>query len=115
MQVNGFFAIAVFLGLAFSPPLPQNQAATTLAPARIECYVEVNVYRAVVLWEVVSFGFFLFSTLVAHGFKLYIVLGIFTIFYVNLFSTISRSCWFSLVKNNRTKFDSLLLAYFVLR
>uniref|UniRef100_A0A7I4F1B3 Uncharacterized protein n=1 Tax=Physcomitrium patens TaxID=3218 RepID=A0A7I4F1B3_PHYPA len=74
VSVNGFFAIAVFLGLAFSPPLPQNQAATTLAPPRLECYVEVNVYRAVVLWEVVSFSCFLFSTLVAHGFKLYIVL-----------------------------------------
>ncbi|KAG0558225.1 hypothetical protein KC19_10G013300 [Ceratodon purpureus] len=74
VSVNGFFAIAVFLGLAFSPPLPQNQAATTLAPPRLECYVQVNVYRAVVLWEVVSFGCFLFSTLVAHGFKLFIVL-----------------------------------------
>ncbi|KAG0567042.1 hypothetical protein KC19_7G105900, partial [Ceratodon purpureus] len=73
-SVNGFFAIAVFLGLGMSPPLPQNQAATTLSPARLQCYVQINVYRSVVLWEVVSFGCFLFSTLVAHGFKLYIVL-----------------------------------------
>lgn len=77
-QVNSFFAIAVFLGLAFSPPLPANQVATSLAPPKAECYVAVNTYRAVILWEVLSFAFFLFSTLVAHGFKLFIVLGAFS-------------------------------------
>ena len=76
-QVNSFFAIAVFLGLAFSPPLPANQVATSLAPPKAECYVAVNTYRAVILWEVLSFACFLFSTLVAHGFKLFIVLGAF--------------------------------------
>ncbi|XP_073392291.1 uncharacterized protein [Physcomitrium patens] len=50
------------------------QAATTLAPARLECWPQINAYRSVFLWEITSFGFFLFSTLVAHGFKLYIVL-----------------------------------------
>ena len=86
--MNGFFAIAVFLGLGFSPPLPQNQAATTLAPPRLQCYVEINKYRAIILWEVVSFGCFLFSTLVAHGFKLYIILRMFQFFKLLFYSNL---------------------------
>ncbi|KAG0604021.1 hypothetical protein M758_10G137800 [Ceratodon purpureus] len=75
VQVNTWFAIAIFLGYAFSPPLPSMQVSTSLAPPRPECYVTLNVYRNVVYWEIVSFGFFLFSTMVAHGFKLLLVLG----------------------------------------
>lgn len=76
--MNSFFAVAVFLGLAFSPPIPLLQVVTSLAPQRADCFVNVDVYRGVILYEVLSFGCFLFSTLLAHGFKLFIVLGMFT-------------------------------------
>jgi len=52
------------------------QVSTSLAPPRPDCYVTLDVYRNVVYWEIVSFGFFLFSTMVAHGFNLLLVLGI---------------------------------------
>lgn len=42
---------------------------------RLECYVEVNVYCVVVLWEVVLFSCFFFFIFVVYGFKFYIVFG----------------------------------------
>ncbi|BBN14228.1 hypothetical protein MPTK1_6g09910 [Marchantia polymorpha subsp. ruderalis] len=74
VSVNSFFCIAVFLGLSFNYT-PEDVAERSMAPSDAKCRVGMNTYRYLLMFEVLAFSCFLFSSLVAHGIKLYIVLG----------------------------------------
>ncbi|XP_018859687.1 uncharacterized protein LOC109021504 [Juglans regia] len=64
VNVNSLFTIAVFVGLSLTTPgqrsLENNSA----------CDAGIDVTRKLLVFEVVSFSFFLFSSLVAQGLKL---------------------------------------------
>ncbi|KAG0458605.1 hypothetical protein HPP92_021733 [Vanilla planifolia] len=64
VNVNSLFTVAVFVGLSLTSPgqrsLENNSA----------CDAGVDVVRNLLVFEVVSFSFFLFSSLVAQGLKL---------------------------------------------
>ncbi|KAG2672709.1 hypothetical protein I3843_13G048600 [Carya illinoinensis] len=64
VNVNSLFTIAVFVGLSLTTPgqrsLENKQA----------CDADPDVARKLLVFEVVSFSFFLFSSLVAQGLKL---------------------------------------------
>ncbi|KAL9259597.1 hypothetical protein AKJ16_DCAP04422 [Drosera capensis] len=64
VNVNSIFTIAVFVGLSFTSPGQQS-----LDP-RPSCSAGVGEARKLLLFEVMSFSFFLFSSLVAQGLKL---------------------------------------------
>jgi hypothetical protein len=64
VNANSLFTIAVFVGLSLDIP-DQNSMENNTA-----CYVGVDVLRNLVVFEVVSFSFFLYSSLVAQGLKL---------------------------------------------
>ncbi|XP_040990865.1 uncharacterized protein LOC121238074 [Juglans microcarpa x Juglans regia] len=64
VNVNSLFTIAVFVGLSLTTPGQhslENKAA---------CDADVDVARKLLVFEVLSFSFFLFSSLVAQGLKL---------------------------------------------
>ncbi|EFJ27214.1 hypothetical protein SELMODRAFT_167919 [Selaginella moellendorffii] len=65
VAVNSFFTIAVFLGLSFS--------STKAAALETDCPVGPDAVKYLFLYEVLAFASFLFSSLVAHGLKLYII------------------------------------------
>ncbi|XP_024532401.1 uncharacterized protein LOC9640190 [Selaginella moellendorffii] len=65
VSVNSFFTIAVFLGLSFS--------STKAADLETDCPVGPDAVKYLLLYEVLAFASFLFSSLVAHGLKLYII------------------------------------------
>lgn len=64
VNVNSLFTIAVFVGLSLTTPGQKSLEDRTACDAGIE------VVRKLLVFEVVSFSFFLFSSLVAQGLKL---------------------------------------------
>ncbi|KAF6160212.1 hypothetical protein GIB67_016648 [Kingdonia uniflora] len=64
VNVNSLFTIAVFVGLSLTTP---GQHSLQLKGI---CDADINVARRLLVFEVVSFSFFLFSSLVAQGLKL---------------------------------------------
>ncbi|KAJ7534593.1 hypothetical protein O6H91_13G101500 [Diphasiastrum complanatum] len=66
VSVNSFFTVAVFLGLSFD--VPQKSATPVSA-----CVPGANVVKYLLVFEVVSFGCFLFSSLIAQGMKLRLI------------------------------------------
>ncbi|ESQ33163.1 hypothetical protein EUTSA_v10005283mg [Eutrema salsugineum] len=64
VNANSLFTVAVFVGIAFDQP-----RELTLTD-RTECNAGLDVERDLVVFEVISFAFFLFSSLVAQGMKL---------------------------------------------
>ncbi|XP_021682254.2 uncharacterized protein LOC110666163 isoform X1 [Hevea brasiliensis] len=66
VSVNSLFTIAIFLGLSFASP---NQQSLDNRP---ECSPGVKMEKRLVVYEVVSFACFLFSSLVAKSLKLYL-------------------------------------------
>lgn len=66
VSVNSLFTIAVFLGLTFS------SAQQTLV-TNTHCQADSYITKQLVLFEVISFSFFLFSSIVAQGLKMAIV------------------------------------------
>ena len=64
VSANSLFTVAVFVGISFDQP-----SDLTLTD-RTECSAGRDVERDLVVFEVISFAFFLFSSLVAQGMKL---------------------------------------------
>ncbi|KAL8548867.1 hypothetical protein ACS0TY_007943 [Phlomoides rotata] len=64
VNVNSLFTMAIFIG--FSLTVPENAAAV----ARAECTTSRKTVRRLIVFEVVSFSFFLFSSLIAQSLKL---------------------------------------------
>ncbi|CAH8363512.1 unnamed protein product [Eruca vesicaria subsp. sativa] len=64
VNANSLFTVAVFVGITFDQPRVLNLADRT------ECNAGLDVERDLVVFEVISFAFFLFSSLVAQGLKL---------------------------------------------
>ncbi|KAJ4898367.1 Uncharacterized protein Rs2_25161 [Raphanus sativus] len=64
VNVNSLFTIAVFVGLSIATP---GQHSLEL---RSSCDASADVAKKLLVFEVVSFSFFLFSSLVAQGLKL---------------------------------------------
>ncbi|CAF1703665.1 uncharacterized protein LOC106385655 [Brassica napus] len=64
VNVNSLFTIAVFVGLSIAIP---GQHSLEL---RSSCDASADVAKKLLVFEVVSFSFFLFSSLVAQGLKL---------------------------------------------
>ncbi|XP_030472767.2 uncharacterized protein LOC115690539 isoform X2 [Syzygium oleosum] len=64
VNVNSLFTIAVFVGLSLTTP-PQHSLENP-GP----CDAGIDVVKKLLVFEVVSFSFFLFSSLVAQGLKL---------------------------------------------
>jgi hypothetical protein len=64
VNVNSLFTIAVFVGLSLTTP---NQRSLENKSA---CDAGIDVARKLLVFEVVSFSFFLFSSLIAQGLKL---------------------------------------------
>ncbi|KAH1154667.1 hypothetical protein GLYMA_18G154000v4 [Glycine max] len=64
VNVNSLFTIAVFVGLSLTTPGQRS------LENRSSCDADVDVAKKLLVFEVVSFSFFLFSSLVAQGLKL---------------------------------------------
>ncbi|EOX93717.1 Uncharacterized protein TCM_002644 isoform 2 [Theobroma cacao] len=64
VNVNSLFTIAVFVGLSLTTP--GQHSLENRAP----CDADIDVAKKLLVFEVVSFSFFLFSSLVAQGLKL---------------------------------------------
>jgi hypothetical protein len=64
VNVNSLFTVAVFVGLSLTTP---NQRSLQ---NRISCDAGIDMAKNLLVFEVVSFSFFLFSSLVAQGLKL---------------------------------------------
>ncbi|WOL09661.1 maternal effect embryoarrest 60 [Canna indica] len=64
VNVNSLFTIAVFVGLSIASPGQRS------LEGRSACDAGPDVARYLLVFEVVSFSFFLFSSLVAQGLKL---------------------------------------------
>ncbi|PPR93066.1 hypothetical protein GOBAR_AA27609 [Gossypium barbadense] len=64
VNVNSLFTVAVFVGLSLTTP--GQHSLENRAP----CDAGVDVAKKLLVFEVVSFSFFLFSSLVAQGLKL---------------------------------------------
>ncbi|XP_039034834.1 uncharacterized protein LOC120171112 [Hibiscus syriacus] len=64
VNVNSLFTIAVFVGLSLTTP--GQHSLENRAP----CDADIEVAKKLLVFEVVSFSFFLFSSLVAQGLKL---------------------------------------------
>ncbi|XP_059664373.1 uncharacterized protein LOC132310172 [Cornus florida] len=64
VNVNSLFTVAVFMGLSFTTPGQRS------LEDRVHCDADATVARKLLVFEVVSFSFFLFSSLVAQGLKL---------------------------------------------
>jgi hypothetical protein len=64
VNANSLFTVAVFVGLSLTIP-DQNSMGNNTA-----CDVGIDILRNLVVFEVVSFSFFLYSSLVAQGLKL---------------------------------------------
>ncbi|KAL1162223.1 hypothetical protein V6Z11_A07G187900 [Gossypium hirsutum] len=64
VNVNSLFTIAVFVGLSLTTP--GQHSLENRAP----CDAGIDVAKKLLVFEVVSFSFFLFSSLVAQGLKL---------------------------------------------
>ncbi|XP_047938525.1 uncharacterized protein LOC125186219 [Salvia hispanica] len=66
VSVNSLFTMAIFIG--FSMTVPENSTTATSAA----CTTSAETVRRLIVFEVVSFSFFLFSSLVAQSLKLQI-------------------------------------------
>ncbi|GFP91183.1 hypothetical protein PHJA_001262300 [Phtheirospermum japonicum] len=64
VNVNSLFTMAIFIGFSLTVP----EAAT--AATRPECTTSRETVRRLIVYEVVSFSFFLFSSLIAQSLKL---------------------------------------------
>ncbi|KAL3625753.1 hypothetical protein CASFOL_030282 [Castilleja foliolosa] len=64
VNVNSLFTMATFIGFSLTVP----EAAS--AAASVECHVSRGTVRRLIVFEVVSFSFFLFSSLIAQSIKL---------------------------------------------
>ncbi|KAL3653247.1 hypothetical protein CASFOL_002928 [Castilleja foliolosa] len=64
VSVNSLFTMAIFIGFSLTVP----EAAS--AAASVECHVSRQTVRRLIVFEVVSFSFFLFSSLIAQSMKL---------------------------------------------
>ncbi|GAV76531.1 hypothetical protein CFOL_v3_20004 [Cephalotus follicularis] len=64
VNVNSLFTIAVFVGLSLTTPGQHSLEDSTT------CDAGIDVAKKLLVFEVVSFSFFLFSSLVAQGLKL---------------------------------------------
>ncbi|KAM1031583.1 hypothetical protein ACFX13_036113 [Malus domestica] len=64
VNVNSLFTIAVFVGLSLATPGQRS------LENRTSCDAGIDVAKKLLVFEVVSFSFFLFSSLVAQGLKL---------------------------------------------
>ncbi|CAN6684932.1 hypothetical protein ACFX13_036115 [Malus domestica] len=64
VNVNSLFTIAVFVGLSLATPGQRS------LENRTSCDAGIDVAKELLVFEVVSFSFFLFSSLVAQGLKL---------------------------------------------
>ncbi|VFQ86336.1 unnamed protein product [Cuscuta campestris] len=64
VNVNSLFTVAVFVGLSIATPGQRS------LEERTACDAGIDKVRGLVVYEVVSFSFFLFSSLVAQGLKL---------------------------------------------
>ncbi|KAL0370952.1 UNVERIFIED_CONTAM: hypothetical protein Sangu_0413300 [Sesamum angustifolium] len=64
VNVNSLFTMAIFIGFSLTAP----EAAT--AVSRPECTTNRETVRRLIVFEVVSFSFFLFSSLIAQSLKL---------------------------------------------
>ncbi|XP_016541704.1 uncharacterized protein LOC107842394 isoform X1 [Capsicum annuum] len=64
VNVNSLFTIAVFVGLSLTTPGQKS------LEDRTACDVGIDIVKKLLVFEVVSFSFFLFSSLVAQGLKL---------------------------------------------
>ncbi|XP_011024731.1 PREDICTED: uncharacterized protein LOC105125806 [Populus euphratica] len=64
VNVNSLFTVAVFVGLSLTTP---NQRSLQNS---ISCDAGIDMAKNLLVFEVVSFSFFLFSSLVAQGLKL---------------------------------------------
>ncbi|CAN1335300.1 hypothetical protein LINPERPRIM_LOCUS36696, partial [Linum perenne] len=64
VNVNSLFTIAVFVGLSFTTPGQRS------LENRTSCDAGIDEARKLLVFEVLSFSFFLFSSLVAQGLKL---------------------------------------------
>ncbi|KAJ7571502.1 hypothetical protein O6H91_01G169400 [Diphasiastrum complanatum] len=72
VSVNSFFTIAVFIGLSVSShnsSSPQTDTTSIVSG----CVTGENTVKYLLVFEVVAFSCFLFSSLIAHGMKLYII------------------------------------------
>ncbi|KAJ7299802.1 hypothetical protein O6H91_01G009800 [Diphasiastrum complanatum] len=69
VSVNSLFTSAIFVGFSLSFPSNNN---TTFQTDK-SCVPGADTIKYLFVFEVMAFGFFLFSSLVAHGMKLYIV------------------------------------------
>lgn len=63
VNVNSLFTIAVFVGLSLTTPGQRSLEGG-------KCDADISVVKRLLVFEVVSFSFFLFSSLVAQGLKL---------------------------------------------
>ena len=68
VNVNSLFTIAVFIGLAYATPGQQS------LDDRKECNAGASISRRLVIYEVVSFSFFLLSSLLAKTLKMHIAI-----------------------------------------
>ncbi|XP_031123400.1 uncharacterized protein LOC116026090 [Ipomoea triloba] len=64
VNVNSLFTVAVFVGLSLTVPGQRS------LEDRTACDAGIDVVKKLLVFEVVSFSFFLFSSLVAQGLKL---------------------------------------------
>ncbi|KAL2470779.1 hypothetical protein Adt_38915 [Abeliophyllum distichum] len=64
VNVNSLFTMAIFIG--FSLTVPANGSAGHPA----SCNASINTVRRLIVFEVISFSFFLFSSLIAQSLKL---------------------------------------------
>ncbi|KAH6837137.1 maternal effect embryo arrest protein [Perilla frutescens var. hirtella] len=64
VNVNSLFTMAIFIGISLTAP------ETATAVGREECTTSRETVRRLIVFEVVSFSFFLFSSLIAQSLKL---------------------------------------------
>ncbi|XP_076914273.1 uncharacterized protein LOC143573229, partial [Bidens hawaiensis] len=64
VNVNSLFTVAVFVGFSLTTPGQRS------LDNRSACDADISVAKKLLVFEVVSFSFFLFSSLVAQGLKL---------------------------------------------
>ncbi|KAH6814247.1 maternal effect embryo arrest protein [Perilla frutescens var. frutescens] len=64
VNVNSLFTMAIFIGFSMTTPTQNSAVAET------ECQTSHETVRRLIVFEVVSFSFFLFSSLIAQSLKL---------------------------------------------
>ncbi|KAG8371655.1 hypothetical protein BUALT_Bualt13G0110800 [Buddleja alternifolia] len=70
VNVNSLFTMAIFIGFSFTVPSASG------AGNKLSCNASVSLVRRVIVFEVISFACFLFSSLIAQSLKLAINLVI---------------------------------------